>query len=69
MFETGVSKYVKGIATVENFFPVDDKGVAHLSCTHCRFYLRRNNECALNKELCHFPDHNLGDKCPLHFPD
>ena len=67
-FETGVSRYIKGIATVENFFPVDLKGNPDLSCKHCRFY-NHNYKCNLNGEITDYPERYLGGRCPLHFPD
>lgn len=69
MFETGVSGYVKGVAEVENPFPVDDKGVAHITCSHCKFYRFSVPKCMLNGEICDFPEKYRGARCPLYFPD
>ena len=69
MFDTGVSSYIRGVAEVENFFPVDSKGIADLSCQQCKFFMIRTNRCSLNYELCNYPNKYLGVHCPLHFPD
>ena len=68
-FETGVSRYITGIAEVENKFPVDLKGNPALSCRHCKFYIQNRYKCGLNGEVCDFPEHYLGARCPLYFPE
>ena len=68
-FDTGVSSYIKGVATVENYFPVDNKGNPDLSCEQCKFFMVRMNRCALNYELCNYPQKYLGTHCPLYFPE
>lgn len=67
-FETGVSRYIKGVAEVENYFPVDLKGNPDLSCKHCRFY-NQKMKCMLNGEITDYPEKYLGARCPLYFPD
>jgi hypothetical protein len=69
VFETGVSSYVVGIAEVENSFPVDERGVPHISCSHCKFFKFSQPRCMLNNEICDFPDKFRGARCPLYFPD
>ena len=69
MFETGVSSYVKGVAEVENNFPVDERGVAHITCSHCRYYRFTIPKCGLNGEICDFPEKYRGARCPLYFPE
>ena len=69
MFETGVSDYVRGVAEVENHFPVDERGVAHITCSHCRYYRFTTPKCGLNGEICDFPEKYRGARCPLYFPD
>lgn len=64
MFETGVSKYVKGVCEIEAFFPVDNRGISHISCQHCRFYTGKYR-CGINREICDFPDKYRGANCPL----
>jgi hypothetical protein len=67
MFETGVTKFIRGVATVENFFPVDLKGNPDLSCNQCKFY-DRVSKCRLNGELVNYPKY-LGAHCPLYFEE
>ena len=69
MFETGVSRYITGVAEVENKFPVDSRGVAHITCSHCKFYAFTVPKCRLNEEICDFPDKYRGARCPLYFPE
>lgn len=69
MFETGVVEYVRGKAEVEVAFPVDEKGVAHISCKHCKFFRFTVPKCGLNGEICDFPDKYRGARCPLYFPE
>lgn len=69
MFETGVSRYITGVAEVFNKFPVDNKGTPHISCTHCQFYAFTVPKCKLNGEICDFPDKYRGDRCPLYFSE
>lgn len=68
-FESGVSQYIKGIAVVEVYFPVDRKGTAYCSCSQCKFYQQMSRRCALNHAVCEFPDHYVGSHCPLQFDD
>lgn len=68
-FDTGVSRFIRGVAEVENFFPVDLKGNPDISCKHCRFYVQSRFRCALNNEVCDYPDKFLGARCPLYFPE
>ena len=69
MFETGVKDYVHGVAEVENPFPVDERGVAHISCSHCRFFMFKVPKCSQNGEVCDFPEKYRGARCPLYFPE
>lgn len=69
MFETGVARYVKGTAQVVNFFPVDLKGNADVSCKHCRFYMQSRFKCGLNGEVCDYPEKYIGARCPLNFEE
>lgn len=65
-FETGVSRYVRGVAEVEIYFPVDRRGNADISCNHCKYH--RSERCALTGELVHYPKFRE-EKCPVYFPD
>lgn len=64
-FESGVSKYVTGYATVINHFPVDSKGVAYICCEQCDYYKAASRKCSLNNQICEFPARYVGSHCPL----
>lgn len=64
-FESGVSRYVKGKATIEVFFPVDHKGAADISCKQCPYLSHTTRMCQLNKKPVAYPDRYVGDFCPL----
>ena len=64
-FESGVASYIKGQATVEVFFPVDQKGNAEICCRHCKFLSSNDRMCQLNKEPVAYPHKYVGDHCPL----
>lgn len=69
MFESGVSSYVVGQATVTVCFPVDHRGNAHVCCAQCEYYSRTSGRCKLNGGLCAFPDKYIGQNCPLEFEE
>lgn len=64
-FDSGVSRYIRGVAVVENFFPVDFRGNASITCTNCKFYRVASKSCALNGENCEYPEKYVGSRCPL----
>lgn len=64
-FDSGVKEYVMGVATVYNSFPVNWKGESDISCKQCRFFRTTSRTCALNDEVCEYPDKFVGSKCPL----
>lgn len=64
-FESGVQRYIKSIALVETFFPVDWKGNAEIACKHCNYFVRATQRCGLNQQIVNFPDKFVGDHCPL----
>lgn len=66
-FDSGVSRYVIGTATVVAHFPVDRKGNADICCEQCSFYHGRR--CALNNEVCNYPSRYRGEFCPLEFEE
>lgn len=68
-FESGVLSYIHGVAYVDNFFPVDKRGVADINCYQCRFFSRNNGICQLTKEIVSYPQKYVGAKCPLEFED
>lgn len=64
-FESGVKSYIHAQATVDIFFPVDLKGNADISCNQCYYFRRQSRSCALNGEICQYPERYVGDSCPL----
>ena len=64
-FDSGVARYVIGIATVTVGFPVDNRGNAEIACKHCQFYIRATQRCAINQEIVHYPERYVGANCPL----
>lgn len=64
-FESGVARYIKAAAAVEVNFPVDFKGNADISCKQCPFFSPSRRICQLNKQICEYPDRNVGSNCPL----
>ena len=64
-FDSGVSSYIIGSATVRVFFPVDRKGVPDVCCQVCRFFRHQSRTCGLNGEICAYPEHYVGQNCPL----
>lgn len=68
-FDSGVSRYVTGTATVTVHFPVDSKGREHIACVHCKFFSSSSRFCQLSKEIPEFPDKFVGSFCPLEIPD
>lgn len=66
-FSSGVKSFVIGTTTVQNYFPVDLKGNAEISCKQCRFYRISSRKCGLNEELIAYPDRYIGSNCPLEF--
>ena len=65
-FSSGVMSYIEAEATVKVFFPVDQKGVADISCSQCYFFRESSKRCGLNWEVCAYPNKYVGDSCPLH---
>lgn len=68
-FESGVSKYITGIAVVETHFPVDHKGNAFINCDQCNFYSRNGKRCNLTGRICEFPERYVSSHCPLQWDD
>jgi hypothetical protein len=64
-FDNGISSYVHATATVDVYFPVDERGNSHVTCRHCYYYRDASHRCGLNYEICSFPDKYVGDNCPL----
>ena len=64
-FESGVSRYIKGRATVEVNFPVDWRGNAEIACKHCDYFHSTSRKCGLNHHVVNFPEKYVGEYCPL----
>lgn len=64
-FETGISSYIHAVATVGVYFPVDSKGNADICCRQCYYFRTASNSCALNGEVCAYPNKYVGARCPL----
>lgn len=64
-FESGVMSYIHGQATIDVYFPVDDKGRAEIACKHCPYLSSNERMCQLNKEPVAFPNKFVGANCPL----
>lgn len=64
-FESGVSEYIKAVATVQVNFPVDDKGRSEVACKHCPYLSSNERMCQLNKEPVAYPNKYVGQHCPL----
>lgn len=64
-FESGVASYVHGKATVDVYFPVDQRGNADISCTQCFFFREASRRCGLNGEVSQYPSKYVGSNCPL----
>ena len=65
MFEDGVASYVTLKGMVENNFPVDRNGSAHVTCAYCRFYSQQSNKCRLTEEIIYGANKYIGHVCPL----
>lgn len=64
-FDSGVSKYIHGRATVDVYFPVDGKGNADINCTQCFFFRDASKRCGLTGQISQYPSKYVGDSCPL----
>ena len=64
-FDNGVSGYIRARTTVEVNFPIDWRGNPDVSCNQCPFFRRSYRVCGLNQEICAFPEHRVGQCCPL----
>lgn len=64
-FDSGVTNYIHGQAIVYVDFPVDAKGNADVSCRQCYYFRTNSNSCALNGEVCAYPNKYVGANCPL----
>ena len=65
MFETGITSYKHCTAQVDVYFPVDEKGNAHIYCEMCEFFGRSSRRCSLTGRISEFPGKYVGSFCPL----
>ena len=63
-FESGISRYVHARATVDIYFPVDERGVEYVRCDKCRYYSDSSRRCKLTDEVIPFPTKYVGGACP-----
>lgn len=68
-FDSGVSGYILGHATVTVHFPIDFKGKATVCCGVCKYFNRSNRYCKLNNEVPEDPERFFGSQCPLEFEE
>jgi len=66
-YDTGVSAYIIGRATVAAYFPIDHKGNEDVCCEQCRFFMQRSRRCGLTEELVPYPTKGIGRDCPMEF--
>lgn len=64
-FSSGISSYVHATATVDVYFPVDNKGNADINCTQCFFFREASRRCGLTGEISQYPTKYVGSSCPL----
>lgn len=60
-----MAAYIRGRAIVEVYFPVDDRGNAGMSCTHCYYFSESSKRCLLNNEKPEYPHKYVGSSCPM----
>ena len=68
-FESGVTKYIHGMAVVDVYFPVDKHGVPDISCRQCPYHRQQSRTCSLNGQIVAYPEHYVGQHCPLQYED
>ena len=64
-FDSGVTGYETRQAVVFNHFPIDKRGKLDLSCKQCKYFRPTYRTCGLTGDIVAFPEHNIGDTCPL----
>lgn len=68
-FDSGVSGFIKGRATIEVNFPVDWKGRADISCYQCDLFSRSTGKCSLTGRVSEYPQKYVGSYCLLEFEE
>lgn len=64
-FESGVKRFIKGVAVIEVNFPVDWNDKEYITCTQCPYLSSNERMCQINKRPVQFPTRNVGYECPL----
>ena len=64
-FDTGVSGYIHAKAEVDVYFPIDMRGNPEICCRMCYYFRTGSSSCALNGEVCEYPQKYVGGSCPL----
>jgi len=64
-FDTGVSGYIHATAEVDVYFPIDMRGTPEICCRMCYYFRTGSSSCALNGEVCEYPQKYVGGSCPL----
>lgn len=65
-FESGITGYIHGSATIHNYFPIDSKGNAHICCNECFYHNPSTHRCRANGEVASVePNKFVGVNCPL----
>jgi hypothetical protein len=68
-FDDGVKGYITMSATVFVHFPINWRDQEDVRCELCPFFRHTSRSCALNQEICEYPDKFRGSRCPLEVVD
>lgn len=64
-FSSGVKRFIMARAVVGVGFPVDWRDNPEIACKHCNFFVRATQRCGLTQQIVNYPDHYVGECCPL----
>ena len=64
-FDSGVKRYIKGVAMVTVNFPVSWDEKADVSCKQCQFFRVSSRSCALTGDVTPYPEKFVAPTCPL----
>lgn len=64
-FESGVLSYIRGRAVIEQYWPVDAKGNADITCKQCFYFRDASGRCGITGEVSEYPAKYVGSRCPL----
>lgn len=68
-YDSGVKAYVRAVAEVEVFFPIDFRDRREVACKHCPYLSSNERMCQLNKQPVAYPMQFIGQNCPLIFDE